>query len=158
MPESTPQIKRQNKIEMASTLGTHPYDYQKASTLATRALVSETKPAEIPSSSSHDFHLTNKDPDFNHPTGVVVGSGVVTTATTSAAGAGPPATNNYHQASSSAAAAAAAAEAAKAESGATAQRRQSWNPSDLKREAHEKLLEAGSLKGYHSSGCGGASG
>ncbi|KAI7223801.1 hypothetical protein KC343_g2925 [Hortaea werneckii] len=136
---------------MASTLGTHPYDYQKASTLATRALVSETKPAEIPSSSSHDFHLTNKDPDFNHPTGVVVGSGGVTTTTTSAAGAGPPATNNYHQASSSATAAAAA-------EGAPAQRRQSWNPSDLKREAHEKLLEAGSLKGYHSSGCGGGSG
>ncbi|GAB1732869.1 hypothetical protein NU195Hw_g7722t1 [Hortaea werneckii] len=139
---------------MASTLGTHPYDYQKASTLATRALVSETKPAEIPSSSSHDFHVTTKDPDFNHPTGVVGGGGGVTTATTSAAGAGPPATNNYHQASSS------AAEAAKndgqAGSGATAQRRQSWNPSDLKREAHEKLLEAGSLKGYHSSGGGGS--
>ncbi|KAI7244146.1 hypothetical protein KC343_g3003 [Hortaea werneckii] len=137
---------------MASTLGTHPYYYyQKASTLATRALVSETKPAEIPSSSSHDFHLqTNKDTDIDHPTGVVGGSGLAT-ATTSAAGAGPPATNNYHQASSSAAA---AAEAAKAESAVTAQRRQSWNPSDLKREAHEKLLEAGSMKGYHSSGNG----
>ncbi|KAI6828934.1 hypothetical protein KC332_g11347 [Hortaea werneckii] len=142
---------------MASTLGTHPYDYQKASTLATRALVSETKPSEIPSSSSHDFHfLTNKDTDLSHPTTspAVVGPG--TTAT--ALGAGPPATNNYHQASTSAAAA--AAEAAKndglpAGSGAMAQRRQSWNPSDLKREAHEKLLEAGSLKGYHSSGGGG---
>ncbi|KAI6789865.1 hypothetical protein KC360_g6179 [Hortaea werneckii] len=138
---------------MASTLGTHPYDYQKASTLATRALVSETKPAEIPSSSSHDFHLTNKDHELDHPTpspAVAVGGGG---SGTSMPTSGPPATSNYHQASTSA-----AAEAAKNDvppgGGATAQRRQSWNPSDLKREAHEKLLEAGSLKGYHSSGSG----
>ncbi|KAI7172143.1 hypothetical protein KC316_g10942 [Hortaea werneckii] len=145
---------------MASTLGTHPYDYQKASTLATRALVSETKPAEIPSSSSHDFHLTStNDNDVNHPGKPAVvsggGGGGTTTTTTTSAGAGPPATSNYQQASSSAAAAA-AAEASKNDglsgSGFTAQRRQSWNQSDLKREAHEKLLEAGSLKGYHSSG------
>ncbi|KAI7553788.1 hypothetical protein KC331_g990 [Hortaea werneckii] len=135
---------------MASTLGTHPYDYQKASTLATRALVSETKPAEIPCSSSHDFHLTGtNDNDVNRPgKPPVVGGG---TTTTTSAGAGPPATSNYQQAS-----ALAAAEAAKNDglpgSGGIAQRRQSWNRSDLKREAHEKLLEAGSLKGYHSSG------
>ncbi|KAI7226028.1 hypothetical protein KC330_g8955 [Hortaea werneckii] len=138
---------------MASTLGTHPYDYQKASTLATRALVSETKPAEIPCSSSHDFHLTsNNDNDVNRPgKPPIVGGGDGGTTTTTSAGAGPPATSNYQQASS-----AAAAEAAKNDavpgSGFTAQRRQSWNQSDLKREAHEKLLEAGSLKGYHSSG------
>ncbi|KAI6914498.1 hypothetical protein D0869_01299 [Hortaea werneckii] len=142
---------------MASTLGTHPYDYQKASTLATRALVSETKPAEIPSSSSHDFHLTStNDNDPNRPGKPPVGSGSGGgTTTTISAAAGPPATSNYQQASS-AAAAEAAAEAAKSDvmpgSGITAQRRQSWNRSDLKREAHEKLLEAGSLKGYHSSG------
>ncbi|GAB1740023.1 hypothetical protein NU219Hw_g4946t1 [Hortaea werneckii] len=140
---------------MASTLGTHPYDYQKASTLATRALVSETKPAEIPSSSSHDFRLTsNTDNDLNHSgKPPVVGGGGGGTTTTPPIAAGPPTTSNYQQASS-----AAAAEAAKNEvlsgDGATAQRRQSWNRSDLKREAHEKLLEAGSLKGYHSSGSG----
>ncbi|RMY96020.1 hypothetical protein D0862_08640 [Hortaea werneckii] len=147
---------------MASTLGTHPYDYQKASTLATRALVSETKPVEVPSSSSHDFHLTsNTDNDLSHSgKSPVVGGGESGTTTTTPVAAGPPATSNYQQASSSAAAAAAAAaaEAAKNEvlpgDGATAQMRQSWNRSDLKREAHEKLLEAGSLKGYHSSGSG----
>ncbi|KAI6906566.1 hypothetical protein KC318_g13436 [Hortaea werneckii] len=138
---------------MASTLGTHPYDYQKASTLATRALVSETKPAEIPSSSSHDFHLTStndNDPKLPGRPPVVGGGGGGTTTTTSA-GAGPPATSNYQQASASAAAEAAKNDAVPG-SGGIAQRRQSWNRSDLKREAHEKLLEAGSLKGYHSSG------
>lgn len=139
---------------MASTLGTHPYDYQKASTLATRALVSETKPAEIPSSSSHDFHLTNKDNDLNHPTKPPVVGGGITGTTASARAAGPPATSNYQQASSAAAAAEAARNDTGPGSGATAQRRQSWNPADLKREAHEKLLEGGSLKGYHSSGSG----
>ncbi|KAI7721816.1 hypothetical protein KC353_g1077 [Hortaea werneckii] len=137
---------------MASTLGTHPYDYQKASTLATRALVSETKPAEIPCSSSHDFHLTDtNDNDPNRPGKAPVVSGGGGTTTTISAAAGPPATSNYQQASS-----AAAAEAAKNDglpgSGITAQRRQSWNRSDLKREAHEKLLEGGNMKGYHSSG------
>ncbi|KAI7299066.1 hypothetical protein KC315_g17787 [Hortaea werneckii] len=137
---------------MASALGTHPYDYQKASTLATRALVSETKPTEIPSSSSHDFHLTStNDNDPNHPGKTPVVSSGGTTTTISAA-AGPPATSNYQQASSAAAAAEAAKNDGLPGSGVTAQRRQSWNQSDLKREAHEKLLEAGSLKGYHSSG------
>ncbi|KAI7215457.1 hypothetical protein KC333_g5451 [Hortaea werneckii] len=138
---------------MASTLGTHPYDYQKASTLATRALVSDTKPAEVPSSSSHDFHLTStNDNDLNHPGKPPVLGGGGGTTTTTAAGAGPPATSNYQQASSAAAAAEAAKNDGLPGSGITAQRRQSWNRSDLKREAHEKLLEAGSLKGYHSSG------
>ncbi|KAI6836795.1 hypothetical protein KC340_g5812 [Hortaea werneckii] len=137
---------------MASTLGTHPYDYQKASTLATRALVSESKPTEVPSSSSHDFHLTStSDNDLNHPGKAPVVSGGDATTTTTSAVAGPPATSNYQQASASAAAEAAKNDAVPG-SGVTAQRRQSWNQSDLKREAHEKLLEGGSLKGYHSSG------
>ncbi|TKA30088.1 hypothetical protein B0A50_02807 [Salinomyces thailandicus] len=141
---------------MASTLGTHPYDYQKASTTATRALVSDIKPAQVPSSSSG---TTASNPNNNNRNVGEEGKHVTT----------GPATSNYQDAASAATAAnaAAAAAAAKRDAGAGVtpsgaggvQRQQSWKQSDLKREAHEKLLDSssstrGALQGYHSAAGG----
>lgn len=39
---------------MASTGNSNPYTFQRASTVATRSLISDTKPSEIPSTSSND--------------------------------------------------------------------------------------------------------
>lgn len=41
-------------MKMASTSNNNPYTFQRASTMATRSLISDTKPSEIASTSSND--------------------------------------------------------------------------------------------------------
>ncbi|KAI5358086.1 hypothetical protein Slin15195_G064150 [Septoria linicola] len=45
------------------TSESHPYSYQKPSTMATRSLVSGQKPTETPSAASHDHDETRHKPD-----------------------------------------------------------------------------------------------
>ncbi|CAK1360766.1 hypothetical protein CB0940_03780 [Cercospora beticola] len=44
------------------TSETHPYSYQKPSTMATRSLVTDQKPTETPSASSYDHEDAAKQP------------------------------------------------------------------------------------------------
>jgi len=54
---------------MASTATpSNPYTFQRASTTATRSLLSNTKPAEIPSSSSNDVRVHDQPTLHRQPT------------------------------------------------------------------------------------------
>ncbi|KAK5121629.1 hypothetical protein LTR85_004801 [Meristemomyces frigidus] len=110
---------------MASTTGTHPYTFQKPSAMATRTLVSDTKPTETASSFSNDMSTHGKP--------------VLTGKTT----------DNYEQAAAAAAKAGTGSGAGQtvglgAISGTDRpgglDRQQSWSMSDAKRQYHEQLL------------------
>lgn len=97
-----------------------PYTYQKPSTLATRSLVTGSKPSEVATSASSDDKATHDRPTLERKT-----------------------TDHYQQAVS-AAAAAAASETEAADQPATPKpglgRQQSWKQTDQKRGAMEKIL------------------
>ncbi|KAK4541826.1 hypothetical protein LTR36_007358 [Oleoguttula mirabilis] len=110
---------------MACSTGSHPYTFQKPSAMATRTLVSDTKPAETASASSNDLDAHGKP--------------VLTRKTT----------DNYEQAAAAAAKAGTGTGPGQtvglgAVSGTDRpgglDRQQSWSMSDAKRQHHEQLL------------------
>lgn len=51
-----------------TSIATHPYDYKNAASIATRAIVTDTKPTELPCSSSHDHSEHNTQSQTSSPT------------------------------------------------------------------------------------------
>lgn len=119
---------------MASSANSDPYAFQRASTLATRSLVSDTKPTEMPSASSPDLDSHAK-PNLQRK-----------------------ATNNYEEAAAEATragqmpATTAGSAAASIADRPGMQRQQSWKRSDLKGQLQSQML-AGvtSGQGYSST-------
>ena len=122
---------------MSSTAGTNPYTYVKPSELATRSLVSGSKPDATTSSASHDHPDT---PTHDRPV------------------LHRKQTDNYEQA-------VAREQANKQDAGADMMvpgesaerpginRQQSWKIQDQRRQFHEKLVGEGVTgHGYHSTG------
>ena len=113
---------------MASTTQSNPYTFQRASTMATRSLVSDTKPTETPSASSNDIDPHSK-PTLQKMT-----------------------TNNYEQAAVTATrsgqipATTAASAAAFVTDRPGVQRQQSWKMSDFKGQQQGQML-AGKMSG-----------
>jgi len=108
---------------MASS--SEPYTFQRASTMATRSLVSDDNPTQIPS-------LSSNDGDFEKPT------------------MQRRTTNNYEQAAAARNNAAGVTEAAALEKPAL-DRQQSWSLSDMKRQAMDKVLSMGNGGSGYSS-------
>jgi len=129
---------------MASSMGTHPYTYPKSSAMATRSLVSDAKPSEIPSAASHDHDAAETRPVLCRKT-----------------------TDNYEQAAAAAAqggqvgglSSISGPSPSSGGSGGAASdsdrpgilRQQSWSMSDKKRMHHEALLGQPTSPGYHSA-------
>ncbi|QIX00783.1 hypothetical protein AMS68_006300 [Peltaster fructicola] len=91
------------------------YDYQKPSTIATRSLVTGTKPAETTSASSHDSDSHDRPTLQRNPTDHY--QQAVSAATSKAVGAEEPAIPKP-----------------------TLERQQSWKQTDMKRGHMEKIL------------------
>ena len=100
---------------MASTTSSNQYTFQRASTMATRSLVSDSKPSETPSASSNDVDATQK-PTLQRKT-----------------------TNHYEQAAAGATTAG-QPPAATATDRPTVDRQQSWKRSDLKGQQQGQML------------------
>nr|POE94688.1 hypothetical protein CFP56_16925 [Quercus suber] len=111
---------------MASFTGTHPYSFQRPSTIATRVLVSEMNPTSLPSASSNDGP----------------GSGGVTSQPQGQSqNASTVGSSNYTQAASD------------GPITGKLERQQSWKLGDKKREATEQLLagKGPGQQGYSST-------
>ncbi|KAF2207731.1 hypothetical protein CERZMDRAFT_107651 [Cercospora zeae-maydis SCOH1-5] len=117
------------------TSETHPYSYQKPSTMATRSLITNQPPTETPSAASHDHETT-----ANHP-------GVLKRRVT----------NNYEKALASTHNSSTVDDQEhQQDSGARPilDRVQSFNKNDYKREVMQQALaNAGTVEGhgYHST-------
>lgn len=121
---------------MASPPANNPYTYQSASTTATRALLTSTKPTEIPSSSSNDITTTSAKETLQRRT-----------------------TNHYEQAASAAtqtgqlpATTAGSVAASVADGPGMPKRQQSWKMSDFKGQLQEQMLASGVVGGHGFSG------
>ena len=119
---------------MASTTNSNPYAFQRASTMATRSLVSDSNPKETPSASSNDVDAHNK-PTLQRKT-----------------------TDNYEQAAAAATkaghipATTAGSAAASVTDRPGVQRQQSWKMSDFKgRQQGQMLADKASGHGYTST-------
>ncbi|KAM3423894.1 hypothetical protein BST61_g1289 [Cercospora zeina] len=119
-------------IMSSPTSETHPYSYQKPSTMATRSLVTNQKPIETPSAASHDHEDAAKH------------SGVLKRRLT----------NNYEKALASTAQNSTADELDESDTRPNLDRVQSFNKNDYKRELMQQTLaSAGTVEGhgYHST-------